>query len=244
MRPYARRIVDSSDIADFWADEATLYLLNSQGELQLFNPGEHTAPRSVYRLPLRHGAGLVRARGRQIAVYQSGGGISLLQREDDHLEAVAQIPLRGTTQDIQLTAERLYVLQQNRQILVFDISRPRHWHILTSYRTLNPVSRLQLNQDILYLAGGQDITALKQLPAVTTKMLSNIATRISLPSDMPTGAYDVVVANFAAPQDTAVDIATDYNGLQINMPHFGKPRFTMEDLKKVMQQRKAAEASQ
>ena len=244
LQPRAHRIIEGGDIEDFWADQATLYLLNGQGELQLFRPDADAAPHTVYRLPARHGAGLVRARARRIAVYQEDHGINLLQQDNDSLKAAGNIPLRGAIEDMQLAGDRLYVLQHNQQILVFDISRPQHWRILTTYRTLNPVSRLHLNQDILYLAGNQDITALKQLPETTIKTLSATTTRLTLPADMPTGTYDVVIANFAAPRGTAVDIATDDNGLQIQLPHFGKPRFTMEDLQKILKQRQAAGTGQ
>ena len=80
--------------------------------------------------------------------------------------------------------------------------------------------------------GGKTITAIKLLPKLDTKKPDENALGISLPGDLPTGAYDI---EFTDPQ---ANTFTMDNAIEVTAPAFGKQKLTMEDLEKAMKHMK------
>ena len=122
-------------------------------------------------------------------------------------------------------------------ILTFALGGRGGWRLETRYPALNPVSRIHPKGNTVYGAGARHITAVAIPPPVPLTPRGATETRADLPGEMPNGAYDVVL--MALDKDSPPFVA--HNGLTIEMPAFGKPSFTMEDLKRVMEQRRKAQ---
>jgi len=226
-------------LVDLWVDGNDIYLLMQDGEVQLFNNTLSHTPRTTFYLPKNAAVKFIRAANQLICIYQEGKGITLLSSRAGKIERTGFIPLAAPVSDIQLLDDKLYAVTHDNIIYAFIVEKTGQWQAKTTYQTLNNITRLQLNNNSLYLAGDQHITAINALPVIPLENISENKTLAVLPGNMPSGAYDVVLTQFSQDQNAAAQHNIFYNGLNIVMPTLGKPRFTMDDLKKIMQQRKA-----
>lgn len=222
-------------LADLWADGGDLFVLGADGTVRRHDdtPGD---PRAMFTLTGGSAASL-RAAGRTVAIHQPGKGIALLQREGGKLTGNGFIPLTAPLADLRLADGRLFVATGDNAILTFALGGRGGWRLETRYPALNPVSRIHPKGNTVYGAGARHITAVAIPPPVPLTPRGATETRADLPGEMPNGAYDVVLT--ALDKDAPPFVA--HNGLTIEMPAFGKPSFTMEDLKRVMEQRRKAQ---
>ncbi len=218
---------------DLWVDDGPVTVLGRDGEIRIYQGWPLTAPQATFRLT-RKGATHVRAACDLIAVHQAGQGITLLSHHGGNIASTEFIPLTTPLGDLRLQCGRLYATTGDDTIHEFILTSKRGWHIKTRYQALNPVTRLHVRGNTLYGAGMRHIIAFATLPDVALANSSATSTQAGLPADMPNGAYDVVLMKESG--DGAPPFIA-HNGLTIEMPAFGKPSFTMEDLKRIMKQR-------
>lgn len=219
-------------IADLWADNHTLFILGKDGLLRSYPGADLQRPGPSLRLPRNGSGGLLRTAGKQLYVYREHSGIHILSRDAGKLVETGHISLDAPLRDLQAGERRLYAVTNDSRILVYAIDEDGNWRTLTEYRTLNPVARLHLKDNTLYLGGSRHIVAIQELPAIDIS-----GNRAKLPPDLPTGAYDLVLRN----TDGAL-LRRYPNALTVTLPHLKQPAFTMEDLQKALKRRRAQQS--
>lgn len=224
---------DGPALTDLWASGASLFVLGADARIHRYEkfPG---VPRTLFTLATKNAA-RIRAAGTALAIQQPGKGITLLQQDGAQADRAAFIPLPRPVTDMRLEGDRLFVASGDRAILEFTLGGGNSWRLKTRYPHLNPVTRLHVRGNTLYGAGARHITAIATLPDIPMTPVSATTTRADTPADLPNGAYDLVLMEMGT--DTPPFVA--HNALTLEMPAFGKPSFTLEDLKRVMEQRKA-----
>lgn len=120
------------------------------------------------------------------------------------------------------------------QITVYDVRQPAHPVLQQRYRTRWPATALSQSAGVLWLAGYPSPRALRPLPVIGQRRNGSTLT-LDLPATLPLGSYDLVLDNNG--QETVL-----HNAFAVTMPRFSKPKFTMEDLQRTLQQLRAAPA--
>ncbi len=217
-------------IADLWADENDLFILGRDGMIRDYPAADLRRPSMTRRLTETGGKGLLRVAGKRLYVYQEDSGIHILRRDTGGLVDAGHIPLDAPLLDMQANAQRLYAVTDDKRILVYGMGDNGSWRTLSEYRTLNPIARLHLNGNTLYLGGSRHIIAIQDLPEIDIA-----GDTAQLPPTLPAGAYDLVIRG-----TNGAIVQRHPNALTVALPRFKQPSFTMEDLQKVLKQRRAA----
>lgn len=152
---------------------------------------------------------------------------------------VTGVDLDGDADGITIEGNRAYVDLDNQSTAVIDISNPFEAkqidtitkdHISDTRTSTTP--QITVHKGIEYVSGSKTITAIKLIPEPDVKLVDDNTIMLSLPDDLPTGVYDI---DITGPQDKTSSLS---NAIEVSLPPFGKPAFTMEDLKKVMEKMK------
>jgi len=154
--------------------------------------------------------------------------ISVFKMLTDQLQAVTTISV-GKLLDMQIDNQTLTLIEADSRIKQIDISEPSSWHYKARYQTLGSVSSALMHQATLYLAGDNNIIALRPLPETTISLKNSHKLELTIPAEMPTGDYDLLW------QTNTQDLPVA--SFSVEMPRFGKPRLSLDDLKKIMKEK-------
>jgi hypothetical protein len=168
---------------------------------------------------------------RNLMFVQQANDVVLYTHEQGRYQKIAALPLSGVVRDIKLVEDMLYV-SMGRDILAFDVSDAARPALSARYPLINHIVAITPHKGTLYLSGETTVTALKLLPALTALRGNNHNLIMALPKDFPLGSYHIAV------QSADDHVTIQHNALRVAMPRYSKPKFTLEDLKRVMDERK------
>lgn len=100
------------------------------------------------------------------------------------------------------------------------------------YTLASPLQRFFIYRDVAYFAGGDVPTAVQLLPPPRSAAISPDHVRVAAPPELPIGAYDMLLGTTSGAEERR------NNAVTVAMPRFSKPKFTLEDLERVMKQQK------
>jgi len=177
--------------------------------------------------------------GDRVITLQSGRGVGIAEAATENLRDIAVIPMRDPL-DLQLAGDTLYVLFEGGLLVTIDIAVPSQWRIKSTYRIDAAVDRLRVNGDVVYLGGSDQLVALRTLPDTPLQPRENGRLALTLSPELPLGTYDL---GMYAPRQGTLDPLTLQRlpaALRVVMPRFSKPKFSMEDLKRALEERHIA----
>ena len=151
---------------------------------------------------------------------------------------VTGVDLDSDATGVTLDGDRAYVALADKTTAVIDISNPFTAKLIDTRKKDTPGNikstdtHITTRKDVEYVSGGKTITAIKLLPEPDVKEVDDNTLIISLPDDLPTGAYNIDLTGEHG------DTSTIANAIEVTLPPFGKPAFTMEDLKKALEKMK------
>lgn len=137
------------------------------------------------------------------------------------------ITFSGNINDLLIAGNELHLLQDDNKLITLTLDENNQLQHRLRHQTLNTISRMTASNDIVYLAGGPAITAIKLPPASRWQQTADNNITLSLPATLAQGAWDLHIRTAAE--------STHHNALHIRMPSFAKPAFTLDDLKATMQ---------
>jgi len=165
-------------------------------------------------------------------VYQynaSSSSIAVFKVLTDKLQPIATIPV-GDLLDMQIADQTLTLIESDSVIKQIDISKPSSWRYKTRYQTLGNISAVLPHKTSLYLAGDQSIIALQPLPDSSISRTDKHNIKLTVSAEMPVGDYELLL------QQTTQQ-TTPLATFSVNMASFSKPRLSLEDLKKIMEEK-------
>lgn len=101
------------------------------------------------------------------------------------------------------------------------------------YTLMGPADRFFMYRDVAYFTGGDTVTAVQLLPATRAVSVDGNHIRLSVSPELPLGAYDLRIT---APDGV---VSSKHHAINVTMPPFSKPKFTLDDLGKVLRQRQS-----
>ncbi|HHM06131.1 MAG TPA: hypothetical protein ENJ19_10375 [Gammaproteobacteria bacterium] len=230
--PRKPRIVERLpvDAAALWLTGDSLWLVEGDGTVHQRATADWTAaPLSRHATGYR---GLAHGTTERLYLYRRHGGVTVWGRTSEGWREGATVAL-GPLRALKAEQRHLYALGERSLWLVdaSDIQRPR---IIEQRPLLNPARGLAVAAAGAVYLGGQDIvTALKPMPPLGAARRDERRFQLTLDKSLPLGDYDLGIASAGTFQRFP-------RALTVAMPKFGKPRFTVEDLKRIMEQRRRA----
>ncbi len=213
-------------VNDMWLYDGLLYLATVQG-VEVVRIGQSQQFELVSRFNIDGGAQQINGDSRLIYV---GSGNTLLSLRRKLLpELLNQIEIDGHITDIELSDTGLLV-STNKMLFSIDNRNVSQPGIATRYPLLAESTRLTHHQGVVYISGEETITALRPMPMLQQQTQGLAEIEFTLPDNLAIGSYDLNVRY----NDGSESLL--HNAIRVEMPKFSKPKMSMEDFKKLLQQ--------
>ncbi len=208
--------------------EDQVWLLRGGGELQLWSVKDSTLIFLGVNLPVSQGA-------KELAVSEDG----LFLLGEDHLDYYARgenqwhkwdsLSLAPGLAALAVREDRLFVSRSGEGLYQIQ-RRGRRLFNEAFYPSVHRLGRMALGRDAIFLAGEKVIVSGQLLPTVP---LSVDASGVSLqvPANMPRGAYDLWLDGGQGKGKRFPNV------FKVDFPRKKKAKFTLEDLKRIMEQK-------
>jgi len=222
-------------LTDLWNDASTLYLTTANQRLEIIDSSDPAILKRTLSLALATNAELLRTDGVMLYLYQPAHGILMVDISNpERPRPAGQIPVTMQINDFQIEGSTLYIAADGRYVLKYDITNPQQWRLISRYRSSGQIDRFDLHNGVLYFSGSSNIIALQPLPDLNLAIdATTHQLHATLPREMPPGGYHLIIA------DREKKNTTLFNAINIKMKPFGKPGFTLQDLKKAMDEQKS-----
>ncbi|WP_455211231.1 LVIVD repeat-containing protein [Kaarinaea lacus] len=228
------RITDQLSVEsnDFYLQGQDVYITSPEHGLQVYRIDSQQRLKLLTRYPTKQEARWVRVSNDYIALREARSGIHLLQLKDSHIQPVGFFAYEGTVEDMQIFGDRLYIASQATGILDIDISNPKNPTLSVLYPPTAVLGSLAINEQALFVGGDKTVNSVSRLGEIVIRRTSANDLELSLPSDLPLGNYQLSLVQ----PDGSKRVLED--SLVVKPAKSKKPKFTMEDFKKIMEQQK------
>lgn len=255
--------VDSrGEVDQLVIDQDSLYVRDSRDGVVLFDISA-AMPRKLKSLDIAaHDLALHQGR----LYLATDEGVKIAERDQGHLNLVAQATPTQTSQRIAIHQQHIY-LANDGQFSILPLAQPdRHikqidlpsritdleisdlgllvsteasllilnpdGSIKAEYPLITDASQVHYHQGTVYISGEETIAAVQPLAEISQTLNGQAQITLSLPMDLSIGNYQLRVL-YNDGSTALVD-----QPLRVEMPKFSKPKMTMEDFKRLMQQEK------
>jgi len=198
-------------------DQQSLATALIDGTIQVYTRIGDKKPEKVFSCA----ADLLAAHHQYLLCYHPESGISII---DNHGDIISSITLSRPLIDMKSDGSMLYLIDEQQQLMLFDLTNIQQPLMKGLYRILSPSRKITPAKGTLYLSGSKTITALRPATGIAWEKTENSFYTLDLTPDMPMGSYNVHI------DDTLLN-----NAFTLEPPKFSKPKFSMEDLKKAME---------
>jgi len=226
-----------NSVNDLWNEGATLYVATPRDGLIALDASDpaRLTPKASFKT--KGAASLVRSGGGLVALHEADKGIWLLRDDGRTFKKLSFIKMAESIADMRLAGATLYVSSARSGLKTFDVAEPRSPRLKTFYPATENVGKMAFAGDFAFFGGENIISSLTLLPHVAiTKTPAGYSA--SFPADMPIGAYDVVAMRQGRTE------VLQHNAIEVKLPVKKKSKFTMEQFKKILEQRRNAESGQ
>ena len=220
-------------INDFFLAENQRYVAITNREILTIDMSMPRHPRTELRLPTVDKPKRIAGNRNLAVVYNERRGFDIYTVDKSLLKQTGKYRFTDTVKDLAVANDMLLVNSGESGVMAIDLSNPAKPVLQSIYTLVTPVDGLILHQGTAYFDGSEAIIALQLLQGIAATNNDPMQYELSLPEGLPIGSYDLVFSSAEGAVDRARNI------LQVIMPRFSKPKFTMEDLKKAMEQRGA-----
>lgn len=141
------------------------------------------------------------------------------------LQKIGEQKLSHPVQAISADRSRLLVTTTNGELNIFSSEQPgliRTARYPSGYR----LSRIAVGKDALFFAGENRISSIRLLPELNVDSTEDAALLLHVPPSLPIGPYHILL-----------DDQVYHNAFEVGFPRPKKPAFSMDDLKRIMQQK-------
>ena len=216
---------------DFWLQEHYLYVtLPNHLMIYYVASPQHTA--LVAQHKFEHEPHWLRVSGDTVALNETGKGIHLLQRKQNQIQKVGFFPFTAPVADLQIFGGRLYVASESTGILDIDISDPARPTLSVLYPPTAVLGSLAINEHAIFVGGGKTVNSVSRLKDLTLRRSTAQQLELRLPADLPMGSYQLTLVR----PDASLRVLE--TSLSVKPAKSNKPKFTMEDFKKIMEQQR------
>lgn len=211
---------------DLWLQDGLLYLATDQGVEVLHLNEAHKFER-ISHFRIDGGAHQISTDRRHI--YVASGNILISLKRKRLPEQLNRIEIDGAITDIKTSSTGL-LISTDKALFSIDMRNVTQPGIATRYPLLAKSTSLTYHQDVVYISGEETITALKPMPMLQQLTQGLAEIEFTLPENLAIGSYNLSVRY----NDGSESVV--HNAIRVEMPKFSKPKMSMEDFKKLMEQ--------
>ena len=242
-QPTAPRITSRLQMAinDMWLQQQRLFVTTEQGltvyrltpELQLQALATYPTEKTTIDTNGRAASmRWVRAVDDTIYVNEDGRGIQVLQLQGDKFTSLGRFAFTAPLQGMQIFTHHLYAVSKHSGILDIDVSNPKSPTLSFDYPNTGVLAAIAVNDQAIFVAGDKSLNSVSRMTDVTVLPSSDNQLNMRLPASLPLGDYQLTLIQANGDKHVLGDAIT------VKPAKRKKPKFTMEDFKKILEQQK------
>jgi hypothetical protein len=217
---------------DFRLHERRLYVTSKTTGLSVYRLDDHFQLQLVAHHATEQPAQWVRVSGDHIVLGEAGRGIHVLQLQNHQLRPQGLFDFRDTIDDIQVYGKHVYIASESVGLLDIDISQPQTPRLSVIYPPTATLDNIAVNEHAIFVGGGKTINSVSRLQDVSLRRTAGGNFTLQLPASLPLGRYQL---SLLRPDGSKTVLQED---LTVKPARSKKPKFTMEDFKKILKQQK------
>jgi hypothetical protein len=148
----------------------------------------------------------------------------------DDLKSVARYPLPAQITDLHIQDDVLFTYGPNIGLLQFDLHSPQHLRLTARYPATGNSTHFVTNGAAAFFNGEKSVTSVSLLQDLQWEKTS-VGWRIQFSETTPLGRYALSALTHSGDVQVMPDL------LRVHLPKPKKPKFTMEDFKRILKQR-------
>ena len=199
-------------IDDLWVDDYALWASSRQGLLWWKHQDNGVlSNKNLHELP--KGSRWVRTQDDLVISASQNGHISILRKTNQGLISLGHYQTGETLLDLQVEENTVYALGKRRGLLAINISNPKRPRLTANYPATGRHTRIEISDRAAFFAGEPLLASVLLLPPITSKQLlvkkiSSEEMEISLPDNIPTGSYHILLSSQGGHQRLAPNALT------------------------------------
>ena len=228
---------NSNDCFDFQLHQRQLFLSSAEKGLTVYRINEHFQLVPLAHFPTEQPAHLVRVTQDTIVLSETGRGIYLLQQHDNQIRPTGFFEYSGVVDDIQVYGQHLYVASGPVGVLDIDISDRSSPRLSVVYPPTATLDSLAVNEHAIFVGGDKTVNSVTRIADVSLRRTRDDDFQLQVPANLPMGSYQL---SLMRPDGSKYVLQ---KSLSVKPARSKKPKFTMEDFKKIMEQQKLNSSS-
>jgi hypothetical protein len=219
-------------VADIQLRGDTLYVLTPTSVVKRLDVSRPGHPILRNQEVLSGDSRLLRILGEALVIYQPQRGLLALRDTGSGLMPMASFPFKGTITDIAVADGTLYATVKDQGVYLLSLNA-KDFHLQGYYPLMAKATRVTVHKGTVYLAGERAITALAPLAGLSTTPTGAAQISVTFPPYTPLGSYNLVLTDADGNSSVAA------NAVQVSMPHFSRPKMTMEEFERLLREQRA-----
>ncbi|KAF0191734.1 MAG: LVIVD repeat-containing protein [Gammaproteobacteria bacterium] len=217
-------------INDFFTDGTALFTAMPNREILVFDAADPQNLLLKQRVQLAYEPARLTATKEHLVSYDQQQLSIFSRRESSIIPTGLAMRLNGA-RSVVAKGGQLFATVADGEFLTWNVSSNATPIPGATYTLANPVDRVFVYRDVAYFAGSEAVTAVQLLPATRVMPMERDRLHLSVSPALPLGAYDLLI--------TSADgsMSRKHNAITVQMPRFSKPKFSLDDLEKALQQR-------
>ncbi len=216
-----------ASINDLWLNGQQLWLATAEG-LELLSVNNPSNPQSIFRLATGQPVSLIRGRANELYAIEGRQRLHHYRWQHGQLTLLASLTLPQAITDLQIIDDHLYLSAPDYALLLVE-PRPGKLILRAEYPSSHRISALSFTDQALFFAGETRIASALRLPRFTSRS-TDTGIILDIPPGLPLGSYHLMLRDKTGRQ------LLYHNAFKVGFPKPAKPRFTLEDLKRKLQQ--------
>ena len=217
------------DVNDLWIDGKTLYVASSsEGLLTLpIDLQSHVKP---HKKIIDEKVFMVGASEKYIAAATVNYGVDLWKRTAKGIAPVTNIDIQDKILGLALQDTLLLVLTPTLGLLHYEISTNDAPKLIARYPVTDHYSEILLHNNAVFFAGQDTVASVQLLPKLQWMSVESNTLEIKLSDKLPVGSYHLAVTDLRGNEDFWP------NALSIQLKKSTKPKISIEDFQKLLEQ--------
>lgn len=216
-------------VLDLWVDRQTLFIASSDEGLVAFSlkADGNISHKKQLISDIAHN---LTASNRFLVVATDNNELNIWKRPIDGISPLMTIDVNDRILSTVLNGSDLLVLTARRGLLHYAINNSKVPYLVGRYPLTDNYNDILLHHNAVFFAGQDTIASVQLLPKLSVTSIDSQDIKISVDGKLPVGSYHLAITDPKGHENFWP------NALSVKLKTSGKPRLSIEDFQKLLQQ--------
>lgn len=217
------------DVNDLWVGENTVLVASSQHGLIAFATDKQ-GKISPHQQQMSETSRRIGGNENYIASSSDDGEITVWSKQNESIQYLTSIQINEPVLELTFQNSSLLVLTENRGLLQYKLTGQHSPQLVARYPLTDNYSDLLHHDNAVFFAGQDTIASVQLLPEIQWSPADPGKIKISFSSELPVGNYHLAISDNKGAETIWP------NALSVKIRKSGKPKLSIEDFQKLLEQ--------